>query len=57
MNDVVEQGRHLAKVFDGENRVEHLTLFLALRAYDDGATSDVSAVSNQSCGSPTQRAQ
>ncbi len=46
VNDVVEQGRHLAKVLDREDRVEHLALFLVLMAYEDGLTFDVSIVSS-----------
>ena len=35
MDDIIEYGRHLAKVFHGENRVEHLALSLMLVPYEE----------------------
>ena len=57
MNDIVEQGRHLAEMLDRENWGEHLALFLMLMACNNDLISCMSEIPTQSGDSLTKGAQ
>ena len=57
MDDLVEQGRHLAEMLHREDRVEHFALLSVLLPYIDGLTAYVSVVRNNRDGHLTERAQ